>query len=123
MTPRQTDTKVKIKTFAGLFNVDPDWAIAIATVESSLGENQKSPTGAKGVFQMTQIAMKDLWLLMGEVDDDYADIACGILFLKLLRKRWGSMKEATKRYCDPNDAHFYVDRVSREYERLKSEEK
>lgn len=121
MTPKQIDTKVKIKTFAGLFGVDPDWAVAVATVESSLGENQKSPTGAKGVFQMTQIAMKDLWLLMGEVDDDYTDIACGILFLKLLRKRWGSMKEATKHYCDPNDSHFYVDRVSREYERLKTQ--
>ena len=50
----------KIKAFAPQLGVDPSWAAAIAMTESSLGINQLSPTGARGVFQMTSIAMKDL---------------------------------------------------------------
>ena len=119
MNEKQLETKTKIETMAQLFCVDIEWAIAIAMVESSLGLNQKSPTGAKGVFQMTQVAMKDLWLLMGEVDDDLVDISCGILFLRLLKKRWGSLEEATKHYCDPADIDFYVPKVMKERKRLK----
>lgn len=120
MTPKQIETKCKIETIAQMFGVDADWAVAIAMTESSLGMNQKSPTGCLGVFQMSQIAMKDIWLTMAEVDDDFADIACGVLFLRLLLKRWKTMEEATKHFCDPMDAHFYVDRVMKERGRLRN---
>ena len=79
--------------------------------ESSLGLNQKSGTGARGVFQMTSIAMKDLLQEMEKQDSDIIDILCGIAFLYLLEKRWGTMEEATKHFCDPKDRDFYWNRV------------
>jgi len=111
LTQRQVETKVKIEFFSKLFGIDPKWPVAIATVESSLGEHQKSPTRCLGVFQMSSIAMKDLLLSMEILDDDLVDIVCGIAFLRLLLKRHGSIEKATEKYCDPNDRHFYVSRV------------
>lgn len=101
----------KIINMARYFGVDPAWALAIAEVESSMGQNQLSPTGAKGVFQITSIAMQDLLLAMKAKDDDMIDIACGVLFLRLLKKRWGTIEKATSHYCDPKDRHFYVSKV------------
>ena len=111
LTQRQIETKVKIEFFAKLFGIDPKWAVAIATIESSLGEHQKSSTNCLGVFQMSSIAMKDLLQNMETLDDDLVDIVCGIAFLRLLLRRHGSIKKATEHYCDPNDRHFYVSRV------------
>lgn len=108
---KQTETKEKIQQIAESFGVDPSWAASVAMVESSLGLHQKSPTGCRGVFQMSGIAMKDLLYEMENVDDDLIDIACGILFLRLLLKRWGTMRKATEHYCDPNDRHFYMNKV------------
>lgn len=104
-------TEAKIRRLASVVGVDAAWALAIAEVESSMGQFQKSKTGARGVFQMTTIAMKDLWLQMELQDDDLADILCGLLFLRLLKNRWGSKEEATRHYCDPNDRDFYVPKV------------
>jgi membrane-bound lytic murein transglycosylase MltF len=97
------------------------WPVAVAMTESSLGVNQKSPTGAKGVFQMTSIAMKDLLLEMENKNDDVVDILCGTAFLYLLLKRWGTIEEATAHYCDPKDRDFYVERVMN-YIKLLTEE-
>ena len=93
--------------------MDVSWPVAIAMTESSLGIKQKSGTGARGVFQMTSIAMKDLLQEMEKQDDDIIDILCGIAFLHLLRKRWGSIEEATKHFCDPADRDFYWERVKK----------
>ena len=111
LTQKQINTKDKIKFFAEVFGIDPSWAISVAMVESSLGLKQKSPTGCLGVFQMSNIAMKDLRQLMEVVDDDLIDISCGVAFLKLLLKRWKTMEEATRRFCDPKDRDFYLDKV------------
>ena len=111
LTEKQRDTQSKIWEVCNLFDVDPSWAVAVAMVESSLGLNQKSPTGCRGVFQMSSIAMKDLLYDMEKTDDDMIDIACGVLFLRLLYRRHGSIETATERYCDPNDRDFYVGRV------------
>ena len=111
LTEKQIETKVKIEFFARLFGIDPKWAVAVAMTESSLGRFQKSPTGCSGVFQMSGIAMKDLLLSMRDIDDDMVDIVCGIAFLRLLSKRWKTVEEATKHYCDPADRPFYIDRV------------
>lgn len=108
MTERQEIVKKEISRLARVLEVDPAWALAIASQESSLGENQRSPTGAVGVFQMTRIAMLDLLQQMERKDDDLVDICCGILFLRLLLQRWGSIETATSHYCDPNDRHFYI---------------
>ena len=113
LNEKQLETKVKIEFFAKLFGVDPVWAVSVAMVESILGTAQKSPTGCRGVFQMSSIAMKDLLWEMEKIDDDLIDIVCGIAFLRLLKKRWRTMEAATNHYCDPDDRHFYLDRVKR----------
>ncbi len=108
---KQQMTKATIEEIAHIFKIDSRWAVAVALTESSLGLNQKSPTGARGVFQMTSIAMKDLLWEMENKDDDLIDIVCGIAFLRLLLRRHGTLQDATERYCAPGDRDFYVKRV------------
>ena len=108
---RQLEIKAKIIKIAEALNIEPSWAVAIAMVESSLGEHQRSSTGCKGVFQMSSIAMKDLLQEMERADDDLIDIACGISFLHLLLKRHKTIESATEHFCDPNDISFYIPRV------------
>jgi len=115
MTLNEKQKKVAdmIGRIAAQIGMLPQWPEAVAMTESSLGLNQKSGTGARGVFQMTSIAMKDLLQEMEKQDDEIIDILCGIAFLYLLEKRWGSFEEATKRFCDPKDRDFYWDRVKK----------
>jgi len=111
MNPNQQEVKQEIEYYAHQFGVDAVWACAVAMVESSLGDDRISRTGCRGVFQMSSIAMEDLRQQMGSEDDDTVEIVCGLLFLRLLRKRWGTIEEATNHFCDPNDRNFYLDRV------------
>jgi membrane-bound lytic murein transglycosylase MltF len=111
LLPRQIETKEKIRKVAAVLGINPAWAVSVAMVESSLGEKQKSPTGCRGVFQMSSIAMKDLLQEMEKADDDLVDIACGLAFLRLLLKRHGTVEKATARFCDPDDRSFYVSKV------------
>lgn len=111
LTAKQADVKAKIEFFARLLEIPSDWACAIAEVESNYGLYQKSKTAARGVFQMTGIAMKDLLLEMEKHDDDTGDIVIGILFLRLLLRRHKNIRRATEKYCDPNDRDFYIDKV------------
>ena len=120
LNEKQYETLRKIRKAAKCIGVDPDWAAAVAMTESALGLHQLSKTGAKGVFQMTSIAMKDLLLEMQKSDDDLIDILCGILFLRLLLKRHKTIEAATAKYCDPNDRGFYIDRVKKHMEEIKS---
>jgi len=113
LNQRQLETKEKIIKVAEAIGLNPSWALAIAMTESSLGEKQKSPTGCRGVFQMSSIAMKDLLIEMEKADDDIIDIACGLAFLHLLLKRHKSFDNATAHFCDPNDKWFYVERMKK----------
>lgn len=117
----QLRTKVKIESIAKQLGIDPTWAISIAMVESSLGLFQKSHTSCRGVFQMSTIAMKDLLLEMENEDDDLIDLYCGILFLRLLLKRHGTIESATEHFCDPNDKSFYLDKVLNYMKEFKDE--
>ena len=108
---RQIEVRENIRKGAEAFGLDPSWAISVAMVESSLGVNQKSPTGCKGVFQMSSIAMRDLLQEMEKHDDDLIDIACGLAFLHLLLRRHKTIEAATAKFCDPKDRDFYVARV------------
>lgn len=111
LNAKQKATADRIRSIAPFFGLSPEWLMAVAMAESSLGLNQKSPTGCRGVFQMSSIAMKDLLQEMERHDDDLIDIACGAAFLYLLLRRHGSVEEATARFCDPKDRDFYVNRV------------
>lgn len=117
---RQLEVKATIERIAEALHVDPHWANAIAMTESSLGSYLLSPTGCRGVFQMSSIAMKDLLQEMPE--DDLIAIVCGICFLRLLLRRHKTIEKATERYCDPKDRDFYVDRV-KIYMKMFEEEK
>lgn len=108
MTDRQNHIKDEIIRIATALGVDEALPIAIAEQESSLGEDQISPTGCRGVFQMSKIAMMDLLQCMEAKDDDLIDICCGILYLRLLLRRWGTIEEATRHYCDPDVLETYV---------------
>ncbi|MDD5234543.1 MAG: hypothetical protein PHG91_14215 [Syntrophales bacterium] len=111
LSAEQADNKEKIIRIAEAVGLVPAWPLAVAMTESSLGLRQKSPTGCRGVFQMSLIAMKDLLQEMEKQDDDIIDILCGIAFLYLLLRRHKSIEAATVRFCDPKDQGFYVDRV------------
>ena len=119
LLPRQTEIMAKIRTIAEAMGLDPAWAVSVAMTESSLGEHQKSPTGCRGVFQMSAIAMKDLLQEMEKADDDLIDIACGLAFLHLLLRRHKTIEAATAKFCDPNDRDFYVSRVINYMEEFK----
>jgi membrane-bound lytic murein transglycosylase MltF len=111
LLPRQSETLEKVRRLAKAMGVNPAWVSAVAMVESSLGVNQKSPTGCRGVFQMSGIAMRDLLQEMEKSDDDLIDIVCGIAFLHLLLRRHKTIEAATAKFCDPNDRDFYVSKV------------
>ena len=121
MNLNQEEVKKEIEFYANLLGVDPTWASAVAMVESSLGENRISRTNCRGIFQMSSIAMEDLRLEMGSEEDDTTEIVCGLLFLRLLCNRWGSLEEATNHFCDPKDRSFYLDRVLNYMEDFKSQ--
>jgi len=111
LNDKQLETKSKIESLSSIINIDPVWAVSIAMVESSLGLFQKSHTSCRGVFQMSSIAMKDLLLEMENIDDDLVDLLCGMLFLRLLLQRHGSIEKATSHFCDPDDRSFYINKV------------
>ncbi len=111
LNAEQLANKEIIEQVAAIVGIDPAWALAVAMMESSLGLNQKSPTGCCGVFQMSSIAMKDLLQEMEKNDDEIIDILCGVAFLWLLYKRHGNIEAAMLRYCDPKDREFYWKRV------------
>ena len=111
LNEKQIETKIKVELFARLFGIEPEWAVSVAYIESSLGLNQRSPTNCRGVFQMSSIAMEDLLIAMPSIDDDLIDIVCGIAFLRLLLRRHKTIKKATEHYCDPADREKYVPRV------------
>ncbi len=116
---KQLETLETIRSFSIMLDLDPSWTSAIALTESSLGLNQQSRTGCKGVFQMSSIAMKDLLMEMLKVDDDLIDILCGLLFLRLLLRRHKTLKGATDHFCDPGDLHFYYNKVIKNMDLLK----
>lgn len=111
MNANQEHVKQQIENYCAILDIDPNWACAVAMVESSLGDNRLSRTGCRGIFQMSSIAMEDLRREMATGHEDDIEILCGLLFLRLLYRRWGSIEQATLHYCDPADRGFYLDRV------------
>ena len=101
----------KIREVCELIGFPVSLALAIAEVESAMGKYQLSPTGARGVFQMTSIAMKDLLLEMERHDDEWVDILCGLAFLHVLKRRWKEPEAIVKRYCDPAEKDAYWEKV------------
>lgn len=121
LNSEQIENKKLIEQMADFFKIDPAWVLAVALTESSLGLNQKSPTGCRGIFQMSKVAMLDLLMEMEDDNDDKIDVACGCAFLFLLLKRWKSIEAATLHFCDPKDRDFYLKRVLEYMKEFKSD--
>jgi len=86
-------------------------AVAICDVESAMGKYILSPTGARGAFQLTSIAMRDMLQAMGERRYERTAILCGIAFLCLLQDRWQPADVIVKHYCDPAERDAYWAKV------------
>lgn len=112
LNQKQKEVEDLIEKISNAIDLSPLLTLSIAMTESSMGLNQKSGTGAKGVFQMTSIAMKDLLQEMEKQDDEIIDVLCGIAFIYLLMKRWGTWKGVVDHFCDPKDRDFYWNRVN-----------
>ena len=110
LNQKQIEIKKKIESLVEILEIDINWALSVAMVESSLGLHMKSPTGCRGVFHMSGIAMRDLLYEMER--DPIIGIVCGMAFMRLLLKRWKTMGKATIHFCDPADRDFYLDRVA-----------
>lgn len=107
----QDEIKKSIYAIAKIVGVDPAIALAVSEVESNHGVHLRSPTGAKGVMQMTSIAMKDLLNVMDTPGKEIIGICCGVCFLKLLKDRHKTDIKALEKYCDPKDRSWYPEKV------------
>lgn len=117
MTEQQEKIALKVVEIANFFGIDPAWLLALCETESSMGINNLSPTGAKGPFGMTSIAMKDLHQEM--VRKPLIGIACGAAFASVLYDRWETIPRATEHFCNPADRAFYGNRVAAAMDRYK----
>lgn len=87
-------------------------AVAVAQVESAMGRYQKSPTGARGVFQLTSIAFKDMMESLTSTErHERTDILCGVAFLCLLQDRWEGIEAIVSHFCDPAEKEAYWKKV------------
>jgi len=71
--------------------VPPETALKICWLESKFLPNAKSPTGAKGLFQMTTIAVRDVreragYDLTGREFDPEANATAGMKYIKLVAR-------------------------------------
>lgn len=93
----------KIELEAIRQGVNPKFALAVAQIESDLNPFAKSPTGAAGLFQLTDPAIEDVTKVMGvpsapngnEFDIDW-NIKAGVSYLKLTAKRVGVQPTTTR---------------------------
>lgn len=108
MTPEE-----KIRAICKIVEFPEDLAVAIAKVESAMGKYILSPTGAKGIFQLTSIAMKDMLQVMAEHKYERTAILCGIGFLCLLQDRWMDAQEIVFHFCDPAEKDAYWKKIQK----------
>ncbi len=85
LNQKQEEVKDLIERVCKAINFSKNWPLAIAMTESSLGLKQ---------------------------DDEIIDVLCGIAFIYLLMKRWGTWKGVVDHFCDPKDRDFYWNRVN-----------
>lgn len=99
----RSDITGLIKKIAAEQGVPADTALRIAFLESRFDPRALSPTGAKGVMQLTSIAIKDLKQRGGfEVTDPYdpvQNITGGIIYMKIVARDVGArLDEPAKIY-------------------------
>lgn len=114
----------EIRQAALEYNVDPDLAVAIATVESSLNPNAKGALGEQGLFQLRPE-------FFGDTQNNWRrNIRLGVKYLALCRRvcspHFGSawpvcFNRGPYRTSDVNPrATSYYKKVSKEWARIKA---
>lgn len=104
-------TEEKIRAICEIIEFPADGAVAIAQVESAMGKYLLSRTGARGIFQLTSIAMRDMLEAMARPKHERTGILCGLAFLCLLQDRWTDLDTIVRHYCDPDEKEAYLAKV------------
>lgn len=104
----------KIRAICEIMGFSGDLAVAVATVESAMGKYIISPTNARGLFQLTSIALKDMLQAMGLERHERVAMLCGIAFLCLLQDRWGDdPRTIVGHYADPAEKEAYWKKIQK----------
>lgn len=93
----------KVNFYAVLNDVPADIAMAVLWVESGGDPDATGSAGEEGLFQLKDIAVRDIeqnqgYDFAGYVNDPDVNIQAGISFLKLQKSRVNSWPEAIKAY-------------------------
>lgn len=97
----RSDMKALISRVAAEEGVPEEAALKIANLESRFNPNAVSPTGAKGLFQLTSIAVKDLAQRGGfviapsDILDPEKNARAGIKYMKLAARDVGARLDET----------------------------
>lgn len=92
----ETTIEDKIKRKAKEFGLDSELIVRLAKVESNLDPKATSPVGAKGIFQLMDITIKQIANLGYEIADPYdpdQNITGGIIYFKWLYEMYDGDKE------------------------------
>lgn len=118
LRPQFTDTpdkqllEYKVRVAAQQAGIDPHMAASVANKESGFDAEAKSPTGVKGIMQVSGIAAKDLGYDPKDVrSNPDLNIMAGVQYLA---------KHGLEKYPDPAVKNSYVKDVLKNTEKSKS---
>lgn len=118
LRPQFTDTpdkqllEYKVRVAAQQAGIDPHMAASVANKESGFDAEAKSPTGVKGIMQVSGIAAKDLGYNPKDVrSNPDLNIMAGVQYLA---------KHGLEKYPDPAVKNSYVKDVLKNTEKSKS---
>lgn len=89
LSPKSIEEEIREK--AEEFKLDPDLMVRIARKESQLDQNAISPVGAKGIFQLMDITIKQIGNLGFEISNPYdvdQNITGAMTYFKWLSKMY-----------------------------------
>ena len=110
-TPEKQLVEYKVRVAAQQAGIDPHMAASVANKESGFDTEAKSPTGVKGVMQVSGIAAKDLGYDPKDVrNNPDLNITAGVQYLA---------KHGLEKYPDPAVKNSYVKDVLHNTEKSK----
>lgn len=89
------EIKAKIRTKAKEFNLDHEMVLRLAERESIFDPYALSQKGAKGIFQLTDITIKQIAKLGFKIDDPYnvdQNIQGGLIYFNWLYQRYANQE-------------------------------
>lgn len=127
-TKNEETIKDKIRSKAREYGLDPELMVRMAKQESQFDPKATSPVGAKGIFQLMDITIKQIANLGFEVKDPYdadQNITGGIIYFKWLNDMYpGDLQQLEKTLAvwnwGPNN---FLKAGPLDYERMPNETK